>query len=346
MLRRDVLLKLVAGYLGCLVAITTAPLFFDSVTSSLLAIGPLMFEVLLAAYLVIRYLRLRGFLKLIAYFIAFESLVAVPSAILAPPALGQSSLSWSNNYVNPVTNNSTVHWPPSPPAPCVLEFGRTSTRDSTGYYGLGYGGASSESTGNCRGAAELAAQAYSSGLGARSIIRSSVWFVDQSFFVPDRGQRGTSLDVYGTVFVSGWLVNRGAGIGLYEGFTALDVVVKLVGNAPCSAYDCFSSYSVGKSWTGLQSLHSQYSLSASHFILAPGYTYNIVVSFNETSNTIAMGPSGVASADACFGYSSYCLTSSPNNFPGFPVSCAPSSTQTTPCGLELISLDYTLTNFQ
>jgi hypothetical protein len=335
-------LFIVVGYFGSLVVMTTAPLFFDSVTSSTLAIGPLLLDVILSAYVVVHYLRLRGFFRLIVYFFAFEGLLVIPASILAPSGRGQTYPSGSTNYVNSFTNNSTVRWSASLSS-CELASGQTSTRDSTGYYGLGYGGADSSITSNCKGFSQLSAEAYSSGIGSKTIIHSSVWFMDRAFFVPDHGQKTTGLVVGGAVFVSGWLANPSAGIGLYEGYTTLDIAVRLTGNAPCDAYDCYSSYSVVESWTGPQSMDSQYQFSGLNFLVDPGYSYTIIVSFNETSNTIGMSPGGVASAEACFGHSSYCLKD-PDNFLG-PPGCSSIPSQFTPCELELLSLDYAITDY-
>jgi hypothetical protein len=334
---------MVGSYLSCLLAITTAPLFFDSVTSSLLAIGPLLVDVVLSAYVVVHYLHLRGIIRLIVYFLAFEGLVLIPSSILAPSGQGQTYPNGSANYANSITNNSTARWS-SDFRTCTLTNGQISTRESTGYYGLGYGGADSNLNSNCQGSAHLAAEAYSSGVGAKALVYSSVWFMDSSFFVPDHGQKTTSLTVGGTVFASGWLANPGTGIGLYEGFATMDIIVRLIGTAPCIAYDCYSSYYLVRSWSGPQSIHSQYHFSDLNFLVDPGFSYNIIVSFKETSNTIGMGPSGFASATACFGYSSYCLKD-PDNFPGLPTTCSPGPSQLTRCELELQSLDYAITDF-
>ncbi len=320
------------------------PLFLDSATSSIVAIGPLLFEVLLAAYLVIHYLHLRGLVRFIAYFIAYVGLIAVPSGILGPLGAGQSYLSSETSSVNPITNNSTVSWLNNYDNDCLLVTGQTSTVDSTGYYGLGYGGASSGQDTDCHGVALVTAEAYSSGIGSKANMQSSVWFMDQPFFVPDHGQKTTRLDVGGEVFVSGWLARQGAGIGLYDGSTSLEIGVRLIGTAPCNAYDCYSSYSVVRSWTGTQWISSsEYQFSALTFYVHPGHSYNIIVSFNETSSSTGMGPGGVAGADVCFGYSPYCVMSP---YPAVKFSCSPNLSPWPSCGLVLKALSYSLTDFQ
>jgi hypothetical protein len=104
---RKLLLILAASYLGGLLVITTTPLLVGGNTASQIAIGPLLFDVLLATYLAIRYLHLKGVLKLGAYFLAYLAIVSVPSGILNPTGIGQSSLSTGTSPVNPFTTNAS-----------------------------------------------------------------------------------------------------------------------------------------------------------------------------------------------------------------------------------------------
>ena len=84
------LLLLCGGYVASLLVMTTAPVFLDGATASLVSIGPLLFDVVLAAYLVVHYLGLRGLFRLAAYFFTFLGLVSIPSGILSPVGPGQS----------------------------------------------------------------------------------------------------------------------------------------------------------------------------------------------------------------------------------------------------------------
>ena len=337
------LLLLCGGYVASLLVMTTAPVFLDGATASLVSIGPLLFDVVLAAYLVVHYLGLRGLFRLAAYFFTFLGLVSIPSGILSPVGPGQSYPSNVTSYVNPFTNNSTISWINNFDTPCVLVHGQTSTSQSTGYYGLGYGGTSTRLGSNCHGLAQLTAQAYSSGLGSKATVQSSVWFIDQPFYVPDHGQKTTRLDIGGSVFISGWLARQNAGIGTYNGGTTLEIMLKLMGNAPCDSYGCYNSYAT-RYFTGTQSMSSEYDLPHLGIYVTPSYTYNVIVSFNVTSNTIGIGAGGIATSDACFGYSNYCAAT-PTNVPGFPASCMPNPSRFQSCELLLTAVAYTLTDF-
>jgi hypothetical protein len=333
---------LAVSYLASLLVITTTPLFFDPPTSSHIAIIPLLFDVLLAAYLAIHYLGLKSIFRLGAYFLAYVGLVSIPSGILAVVGSGHSYPSDVTNSVNSFTNNSTITWINNFDKTCLLVHGQSSAQESTGYYGLGYGGTGAQLSGDCHGLAQLTTQSYSSGIGSKSVIRSSIWLMDQPFYVPDHGQKTTRLEIGGSVFVSGWLARQNAGIGLYTGGTSLEIIVKLIGNAPCDSYSCYNSYAT-RYFTDPQSMSSDYNLPHLGTYVAPGYTYSVIVSFNVTSNTIGMGVGGISTANACFGYSSYC-NSTPSNVPGFPASCTPNPSRFQACELDLTAITYSLTD--
>jgi hypothetical protein len=118
---------LAGSYLACLLAISTTPLFLDSATSSIIAIGPLLFEVLFTTYLAIHYLGLRGIIRLGTYFLAFVGLVLVPSGILLSAASGQHYPTGTNNATNLGTSSSASRWANIFDGPCVLSSGESST---------------------------------------------------------------------------------------------------------------------------------------------------------------------------------------------------------------------------
>jgi hypothetical protein len=339
--RRPLLLLLAVGYVAGLFTITTTPVFLDEWTASRVAIGPLLFEILLAAYLIVRYLGLRGFLLLVAYFLAFVGLVSVPSGILLPTGLGQHYPTGANNSNNLITTNSTTRWLNNFDIDCVLAHGESSAHDSTGYYPLGYAGAGSRLSTNCHGIGTLASEAYSSGLFGRASIQSSVWFMDRQFYVPKAGQQSSQVYVGGTIHVGGWLADHNAGIGIYNSGTGLELDVKITGTAPCDLYNCYGSGYQARSWSGSQTMSNDYQFSGLIFPVAPGYYYNIIVSFNETSSIFGAGAGGIVSSEACFGYSAYCTSTDA----GSPLTCSPKPSSYPECGVIIKDLSYTLTNF-
>jgi hypothetical protein len=298
-----------------------------------------MFEVLLTAYLAIRYLGLKSIFRLGALFLAFIGLVLVPSGILLSAASGQHYPN-ANGVTNLTTNNSTLRWANTFNGQC--ENGESSLGSRTTYLGLDYSGSSSTLSGTCYGTGQLASEAYASGLYGRASIQTSIWWKDKQFYVPNIRQQSSLVYVGGIIHATGWLADHTAGIGIYQSDTTLNAIVKIVGTAPCNIDNtCYGeNYFVAQTWTGFQTFNNDITFSGLMFLVAPGYYYNIIVSFNETSNVFGAGAGGIANSDACFGYTSYC-SSSPDIGPTLVCSPSPSSQ---PCGLAIKQLYYTLTN--
>jgi len=339
---RRPLLVLAGSYFACLLTISTTPLFLDSATSSLTAIGPLMFEVLLTTYLAIRYLGLKSILRLGALFLAFVGLVLVPSGILLSGASGRHYPNGTNNATNLGTSSSSSRWANIFDGPCLLSSGESSTAPPMRYYGLGYSGGSSTVSSDCYGVGHLASEAYASGVYGKTLILSSVWFEDKQFYVPNVHQQSSLLYVGGIIHATGWLADHTAGIGIYHSETILNAIVKISGTAPCNLdNNCYGDYYVVQTWTGFKTMDNDFTFSGLMFNVAPGYLYNIVVSFNETSYVYGVGAGGIANSDACFGYTPYC-TASPDIGP--TLVCSPSPSTSQPCGLAIKQLSYTLTD--
>jgi len=297
-----------------------------------------MFEVLLTAYLAIRHLGLKSLFRLGALFLAFIGLVLVPSGILLSAASGQHYPN-ANGVTNFTTNNSTLRWANNFDGHC--EKGASTIGSRTVYYGLGYSGSSSTMSGTCYGTGKLASEAYASGLYGRASIQTNIWWQDRQFYVPNVNQQTSILYVGGIIHATGWLADHTAGIGIYHSDTTLNAIVKLTGTAPCNLYNnCYGNYYVIQTWTGFQTFDNDFTFSGLMFFVAPGYYYNIIVSFNETSNADGVGAGGIANSDACFGYTPYCA-SSPDVGPTLFCSPNPSSQ---PCGLAIKQLYYTLTS--
>lgn len=335
---------LAVSYFACLIVIATAPVFLDPATSSDIAIGPLLFEVLLAAYLAIRYLGLKSIFRLAALFLAFIGLVSVPSGILLSAASGQHyyPAGSSGDVTNLTTSNSTSRWANIFDGHCFLAPGESSAPTPRGYYALGYSGTGSTLSGDCYGAGHLASEAYASGMYGKTLIQSNIWFGDKQFYVPNINQHSSLLYVGGIIHATGWLAVHTAGIGIYQSGATLNAIVKINGTAPCSVdNNCYGSYYVVQTLTGFQTTDNDYTFSGLQFTVASGYHYNIIVSFNETSYAEAFGAGGLANSDACFGYTSYC-TSSPDIGP--TLVCSLNQSGSHPCGLAVKQLHYTLTN--
>lgn len=344
MLFRRPLVVLAVSYFACLLVVSTTPLFLDPATSSHIAIGPLLFEVLLAAYLAIRYLGLKSIFRLAALFLAFVGLVSVPSGILLSAASGQHyyPAGSSGDVTNLTSSNSTLRWANIFDGPCILAPRESSTPTPTSYYGLGYGGTSSTLGSDCYGEGHLTSEAYASGMYGKTLVQSSIWFEDKQFYVPNIHQQSSLLYVGGVIHATGWLAVHTAGIGIYQSGATLNAIVRISSTAPCSLdYDCYGSYYVVQTWTGFMTIDNDFTFSGLTFNVAPGYLYRMTVSFNETSYVEAVGAGGIANSDACFGYTAYC-TSSPDVGP--TLICSPNSSSSPSCGLAVKQLSYTLTN--
>lgn len=341
---RRPLVVLAVSYFSCLLVISTTPLFLDPAASSYIAIGPLLFEVLLTAYLAIRYLGLKSIFRLSALFLALIGLVSVPSGILLSAASGQHyyPAGSSGDVTNLTSSNSTLRWANIFDGPCIQAHGESSTSTPTNYLGLGYSGTGYTLGNDCYGAGHLTSEAYASGTYGKTLIQSRIWFEDKQFYVPNIHQHSSLLYVGGIIHATGWLAVHTAGVGIYQSGATLNAIVRISGTAPCNLdNNCYASYYVVQTWTGFMTIDNDFTFSGLTFNVAPGYLYKITVSFNETSYVEAVGAGGIANSDACFGYASYC-TSSPDIGP--TLICSPTPSSSPSCGLAVKQLSYTLTN--
>ena len=336
------LLLLLVGYLGGLLSITTLPLFLDGNTASLVTIGPLIFDVILTAYLGVHYLHLRGIFKLGAYVLAYFGMVAMWSGIIAPVGTGNALPANVNNNIDQFTN-STVRWVNNFRNNCVLVHGQSSDPQSTLYFGLGYGSATAQLATDCHGLSQLSVETYSSGVSSSEHMQSSVWFQDQPFYVPDNGQNTTRVIIGGEVWIEGWLTRQSSGLGIYQSDASLWITLRLTGDAPCDTYQCYDAYTT-MYWSAPRTLFETYDLPQLVAYVPAGHTYAATVSFNVTSYATGTGAGGIATGTACFGHSSYC-TSTPESATGPPMTCLQHPTAFQPCEVDVTALTYSVTDY-